>query len=136
MPTTKEIQDFVTALTPAQMRFMRDMSAEELEYLSGQANNQYEALTNSSYTNKLRLLNEDMQESAKREDRTLASMETYFSCLTEFSEYTDKAIGELAQKRLWISQSVFSREAALLEDILDRLLRSEGPALPVPELES
>lgn len=136
MSTTKEIQDFVTALAPAQMRFIRDMSSEELEYFAGQANNQYEALANSAYTNKLRILNEDLKESSIREDRTLTDLEKFFNFLNEFSAATDKSIGEFARERLWLSQSVFSKEAALLESILDRLLRSDGLALPIPELES
>lgn len=136
MPTTKEIQDFVTALAPAQMRFIRDMNSEELEYLNGTANNQYEALANSAYTNKLRILNEDMKESSIKEDRTVTDLEKFFNFLNEFAKATDKAIGEFARERLWISQSVFSREAALLESILDRLLRSNGSELPTPELES
>jgi hypothetical protein len=136
MPTTKEIQDFVTALAPAQMRFIRDMNSEELEYFSGTANNQYEALANSAYTNKLRILNEDLKESSKKEDRTLTDLEKFFNFLNAFAEQTDKAIGEFARERLWISQSPFSKEAALLESIMDRLLRSSGPALPISELEN
>lgn len=130
MPTTKDINEFISTLSTAQMRVIADLNAEELEYLCNSANNRYEESFKDVQSDKLRLLSTPLIESTKREDRTISKLTKFFDCFNIFAKMTDKEIGLFAQDNLWVSQSPFSNETALLENMIDRLLRSENVALP------
>lgn len=135
MPTTKDIQAFVDSLQTSQMRFVADLNAEELEYLCNAANNRYENSFVNVYTDKLRILNEPSKESTKHEDRLVSKLSQFFARFNIFAKMSDKDIGTFTQDNLWINQDLFSNESALLENIIERLLRSEQPALPLIKVE-
>lgn len=130
MPTTKDIQEFVKSLHPTQMRFIRDLNAEELTYLCDVANNTYEGLFDPVQSSKLRLLNEVKDPSTNREKRVETKMLQLFSFMNELAQKTDKEISKIVESRLWAYQDIYSAESALIQDIITRLERSEGKHIP------
>lgn len=130
MPTQKEIQDFARALQANQMRFLRDLNVEELVYLADTANNYYEETFEPVQTNKLRLISDIQNPSNLREKRIEGSLFKLFEFMNELAAMSDRDIARLAEENLWAVQDIYSRESALVQDIIARLARSEGKELP------
>ena len=132
MANIQEIKSFISELHPSQMRFLMDMTTEELEYLKTQSFNQYESLFEESGTNKVRAINQmpELPQNFIREDRVKNGLKKFFERCNKLSILTDKEFANVLSMELWATQSIYSVESAILENAVARLDRSEQLKLP------
>lgn len=135
--TNDDIDIRVAALHPSLLRFLQDLSNEELLYLRQQATEQYSSIHVDTTGGKLRAIRsltvvDKPKYSNNREEREIAGIKKLFGEFNKFAGLSDKEMAQLADDELWAFQSIYSREAAMLESIIDRLMRSEhGGIKPV-----
>lgn len=126
---------FVTALTPEQINFIASLTEEELHYLKKIAKQTYNELNPDDSINKVRALsfveNKQTTNATTAEERNAAGLVKLFGEFDKFAGLSDSAFAEVVNDELWSHQSVFSRESAMLESIIDRLKRSANGALPL-----
>jgi hypothetical protein len=129
--TTNDITAMTAELHPSLLRFVMDLNDEELAYFRQQARIQYESMHVDTSSGKIRAIRslptlEEPKPSRNREQREIAGVKKLFSEYNNLSALTDKQCAEVVKDELWAFQSIYSRESAMLENIIDRLMRSNG----------
>lgn len=128
------IHDVVNRLHPSLLRFIKDLSEDDLIRLRDSCAETYDSIQVDVSSGKTRALraraNDDGKVLSKsREMRQAAGVKRLFSEFDKLAPLSDKEVGNIVQDELWATQSIFSRESALLEQIIERLLRSTNGAL-------
>lgn len=129
------IHDVVDRLHPSLIRFIRDLSNEDLIRMRNDCAEVYDNIDTDVSAGKVRSLRSREVDdghvfSKSREVRQAAGVRKLFSEFDKLAPLTDVEFAEVVQAELWAMQSLYSRESALLEQIIERLLRSKSGALP------
>jgi hypothetical protein len=134
MLMTSDVTSTVEKMHPTLLRFIQDLNDEELLYFRAAVKEQYNNLHVDTSSGRLRAIRALPMPpvpvpSRNREERQIAGIRKLFSEYDKFAGLEDKVFATIVQEELWAWQSIYSRESAMIESIIDRLSRSEGGAL-------